>query len=67
LERETGNKLLKHSSDGGGKYTRNALKSFLEQEGVKQKLIKPYTQKQNGVAERENRTVESVRCSLKFL
>jgi len=65
LERDTGNKLLKHRSDGGGERTRNALKSFLEQEGIKQKLIKPYTQKQNGIAEREIRTtVESVRCML---
>jgi hypothetical protein len=44
-------------SDNGGEYTSKELVSFRRDVEIKRELITPYNPKQNGVAERKNRTI----------
>ena len=49
-------------SDNGGEFDNDQVRSILREEGIKQRLIMPFTPEQNGSAERDNRTiVEMVR------
>ena len=59
-ERLTGRKIKALRSDGGGEYTSNEFKDYLEQSGIAQQLTVPYTPQQNGVAERMNRTLKDL-------
>jgi len=45
-------------SDNGGEYTSKELISYCEEIGIKRDLIVSYNPKQNGIAERKNRTIE---------
>ena len=52
-------------SDGGREFVNDVNKKFLESEGIKHSVAIPYTLQQNGVVERENRTiVEAVQSML---
>ncbi|KAI0523042.1 hypothetical protein KFK09_005432 [Dendrobium nobile] len=42
-------------SDGGGEYTSQAFKSYLQDHGILQQLSCPHTPEQNGLAERKHR------------
>lgn len=43
--------------DNGGEFNNQRVKETLQKEGIKLRLVCPYTPEQNGCAERENRTV----------
>ncbi|KAI0523201.1 hypothetical protein KFK09_005595 [Dendrobium nobile] len=42
-------------SDGGGEFTSQAFRSFLQDNGITQQLSCPHTPEQNGIAERKHR------------
>ncbi|KAJ3500780.1 hypothetical protein NMY22_g19148 [Coprinellus aureogranulatus] len=46
-------------SDGGGEFTGQEVEKFLRDEGIFHETSAPYTQEQNGVAERMNQTVRN--------
>ena len=64
-ETETGHLLKCLCSDGGGKYTANALVQWLDKKGIKWELTTPDTPQQNGAAEHMNCTLlDKVRSML---
>src|ERR1700678_3781833 len=64
-EKQTGNKIKALRSDGGGEYDSGQFKRVLQQQGILRQVSAPYSQQQNGVSERWNRTVvESARTML---
>ena len=64
-EKQTGNKIKILRSDGGGEYDSGRFKRVLQQQGIVRQVSAPYSQQQNGVSERWNRTVvESARTML---
>lgn len=63
--RNAGHSVIELLSDNGGEYDNKRVRDLLEQTGIKQRLIMPYTPQQNGCSERENRTlVESARAMM---
>lgn len=58
VENLTKRKIKILRSDNGGEYTSKDLIVFYKEAGIKRELIVPYNPKQNGVAERKNRTIE---------
>ena len=65
VEKSSGHKLKTLRTDNGGEFMSNKFQDYLKAEGVKHELTVPKTPEQNGVAERQNRTlVESVRAML---
>ena len=65
VEKSTGKKLKTFRTDNGGEYTSKKFEEFLQSEGIRHEYTIPKTPKQNGVAERLNRTlVESARSML---
>ena len=44
-------------SENGGEYILNEFKNFCNKEGIQRELIVPHNPQQNGVAERNNRTI----------
>ena len=64
-ERRTGRKIVKLRSDRGGEYLCTVLKDHFLQHGIFHELTSAYTPHQNGIAERQNRTLlELVRTML---
>jgi hypothetical protein len=60
-----GKKMEVIRSDNGGEYTSKELREFYKAEGIQCQLTVPYSPQQNGVAERENRSlIEMTRCQL---
>lgn len=57
MERLTGNKIITLRTDGGGEFNSNEMNSYLKQQGIHHEHSAPYSQQQNGVAERLNRTI----------
>ncbi|CAI7740910.1 unnamed protein product [Closterium sp. NIES-54] len=65
VERQTKKSVLSLRSDRGGEFLRKAFTDFVDGKGIVHDLTCPYTPQQNGMAEREMRTVvESVRTML---
>lgn len=63
VEREVGTKMKGLNSDDGSEVSTHKLEGHLEREGIKHQLIVPYSPQNNGVSEKENRTlVEMARC-----
>jgi transposase InsO family protein len=59
---ETGSKWVwienkKIRSDNGTEFKNSQIEGFLEEEGIKHEFSSPYTPQQNGVVERNNRTL----------
>jgi len=52
-----GVKIKAFCSDNGGEYTSHDFKEFLVSSGCKHEVSAAYSQEQNGVAERLNRTI----------
>ena len=44
-------------SDNGGEFTSNEFKELYKESGIKRELITPYNPQQNGVVERNNKTI----------
>jgi hypothetical protein len=55
VEEETG--LFVIRTDRGGEFNSNEFNDFCKQSGIKRQLTTTYTPRQNGVAQRKNRTV----------
>jgi hypothetical protein len=53
-------------NDNGREYTSNEFESYLCQHGIKHQTTIPYNPQQNGVAERMNRTLLNMVCSMMF-
>jgi len=65
-ETQSGNKILKLRSDGGGEYTSHEFGKFYENEGIIHEITPPNTPQHNGVAKRFNRTlVNMTMCMLR--
>ncbi|CAI5474220.1 unnamed protein product [Closterium sp. Yama58-4] len=65
VETESGFKVKRFRSDGGGEYTARELGDWLKGRGTAHEFSTPYTPQQNGAAERLNRTLmESARSLL---
>ena len=65
VERETGKKLKTLRADNGGEYLSNEFKSFCKEHGIRLETTSARTPEQNGIAERQNRSViERVRVVL---
>ena len=54
---ETGQKMLKFRTDGGGEYTSKEFEDFLSEEGIQSEKTPADTPQLNGVSERKNRTL----------
>ena len=64
-ERSSGKKIQALRSDGGGEYSSREFAEHLKLEGIKHIVSPPYNPRQNGLAERMNRTImETARCLL---
>lgn len=59
--KNSGHAVQELLSDGGGEFNNENIQKILAEYGVRQRLVMPYTPEQNGVSERENRTV--VECA----
>jgi transposase InsO family protein len=57
VENQTRKKIKVLRSDNGGEYTSNDFNDFCKEEGIKKKLTVSYNPRQNGVAERKNRSI----------
>jgi len=58
-----GHKVIELLSDNGGEFDNAEVRKILRKNGVRQRLIMPYSPQQNGCSERENRTlVEAARA-----
>jgi transposase InsO family protein len=58
-------KVKKIRSDNGSEFKNTQIEDYPDQEGIKHEFLTPYTQQQNGVVERKNRTlIESIRTML---
>jgi len=64
-EKEAGKEIRALKTDGGGEYMNHQFKSYLRNCGIAHRISPPYTSRNNGLAERANRTlVESARCMI---
>jgi transposase InsO family protein len=50
-------KVKKIRSGNGSEYKNTQVEDYLDQEGIKNEFLTPYTPQQNGVTERKNRTL----------
>jgi len=57
VKNQTGQKVKVLRSDNGGEYTSKEFKDYLASKGIKHQLSIPRRPKQNGNAERMNRTL----------
>ena len=65
VEKQSGHHILKLRSDNGGEYVNNKFIHFCTEHGIQLQHTIPYTPQQNGVSERNNRTLkEMVNCML---
>ena len=64
VENSIGQKLKTLHTDNGGEYTSAEFTMYLKKEGVRHEFTVPKTPQQNGVAERMNRTLVEVVCSM---
>lgn len=64
-ELKTGNKVLRINTDNGTEFCNNSVMEFLEDKGITFQTSVPYTPQQNGLIERDIRTVvEAARTML---
>jgi transposase InsO family protein len=65
LETQSGARVRRVRTDGGGEYVNNTLEAFFKSKGVILETTVPYSPEMNGAAERLNRTLmERVRAML---
>ena len=57
VEKESGKQVKALRSNNGGEYISGEFKYFCSKEGIRRELIAPHNPQQNGVAERNNRTI----------
>ena len=65
VTKECGESIMKLRTDNGGEYTSKDFQTYLASKGIEHQLTVPHSPQQNGVAERQNRTLmESARAML---
>lgn len=64
VERKTSNKVKIMRSDNGGEFIDVRVKSLLRNKNIVHELSAPYTPEQNGLIERENRTIVELARSM---
>ncbi|PLW33837.1 hypothetical protein PCASD_15872 [Puccinia coronata f. sp. avenae] len=65
FEKQTGNKIKKLVTDGGGEFCNGSPHEILKSKGIQHNISPPYTPQHNGIAERANRTIiKMTRCLL---
>ncbi|GJT41098.1 retrovirus-related pol polyprotein from transposon TNT 1-94 [Tanacetum coccineum] len=65
VENQNNLKVKQLRTDNGIKFRNSTLVNFCDEKGISQNFSSPYTPKQNGVAERKNKTfIEAVRTML---
>lgn len=65
IEKQTGKKIKFLQTDNGCEYLSNCFTEYLKTHGIQRRLTVPHTPQQNGVAERQNRTLlDMARCML---
>ena len=57
VEKETGKRLKCLRSERGGEFISNEFNKFCIERGIKRQVSAPGTPKQNGIAERRNRSI----------
>lgn len=57
VENQTGKRIKVLRSDNGREYVNKDFERYMKESGIKHQLTITYTPQQNGVAERENRTI----------
>jgi transposase InsO family protein len=63
-ENQTGKRLKAVRSDRGGEFMSSDFKEFCDKHGIKREYTIPRTPQQNGVVERQNRTVQQMARSM---
>lgn len=63
-ENQTGKRLKAIRSDRGGEFWSNDFKEFCDNHGIKREYTIPGTPQQNGVVERQNRSVQQMSRSM---
>jgi transposase InsO family protein len=63
-ETQTGKRLKVVRSDRGGEFMSSDFKEFYDKHGIKREYTIPRTPQQNGVVERQNRTVQKISKSM---
>jgi transposase InsO family protein len=63
-ENQTGKRLKEVRSDRGGQFMSSDFKELCDKHGIKREYTIPRTPQQNGVVERQNRTVEKMARSM---
>ena len=63
-ENQTGNRLKVVRSYRGGEFMSSDFKEFFDKHGIKREYTIPRTPQQNGVVERQNRTVQQMDRSM---
>ena len=64
IEKQFSTKIKILRSDSGGEYMSNEFQFFLQSHGIISQRSCPFTPQQNGVAERKNRHLLDVVCTL---
>lgn len=64
INTQFGLKIKRLRTDNGGEYISQTLKTFFERKGIVHERTPPYSHESNGVAERLNRTLETIGRSM---
>jgi transposase InsO family protein len=64
IETQTGKRLKEVRSDWGGEFMSRDFKEFCDEHGIKREYTIPRTPQQNGVVERQNRTMQEMARSM---
>ena len=62
MKNEIGNRIQKLRTDNGSEYLSKKFQDYLSIKGIRHELTVPYCPEQNGVAERDNRTIVESAC-----
>jgi transposase InsO family protein len=60
VEKQSGHQIQRLRTDNGGEYVNNNFTNYCTTQGIQMQHIVPYTPQQNGVAERNNRTLKEM-------
>lgn len=66
IRSETGNNVIRLRSDNGREYVNKDVAAFLEEKGIQHEVSAPYNPEQNGMSERENRTLLNLARSMLY-
>ena len=64
IRSETGNNVIRLRTDNGREYLNKDVTAFLQEKGIFHEVTAPYNPEQNGMSERENRTLLNLARSM---